>query len=72
MHVWVFCRAFVEAHGDYVALVCEACNIRLGSQVWRHVKCAKFPVYQNTSYGYTLVALLTLLASATAGMALLT
>ncbi len=37
IHVWSCCRrGFVEAYRD---LICEERNIRLGSQVWKHVNC---------------------------------
>ncbi len=31
-------------------LVCEACNIRLGCQVWRHVICASVSSYEEPKH----------------------
>ncbi len=46
VHAWSYCcRGFVEAYRDLLESMCEACNIRLGSQVWRHVNCASVCMY---------------------------
>ncbi len=40
-------RGFVEAYRDLLELVCEACNVIVGSQVWRHVNCASVSSYEE-------------------------
>ncbi len=45
-------RDFVEAYRELLELVCEACNVTLGSQVWRHVNCASLSSYTKASASY--------------------